>query len=169
VIPFRLSFESGISLYEQVVYAAKKAVISGQMRPGDPFPSVRALSKALKINPNTAHKVITQLVSEGLIEVRPGLGTIVAELPASTAAERSSLLKKEVEELVVEAQRLGLDLDEVTAAIARHWARLGDRLETFSTQTRDAPRFSVSIHARSVRNPWPRLATFRKTRKCRNG
>ena len=29
MIPFRLSFEPGISLYEQVVYAAKKAVISG--------------------------------------------------------------------------------------------------------------------------------------------
>ena len=137
MIPFRLSFESGISLYEQVVYAAKKAVISGQMRPGDPFPSVRALSKALKINPNTAHKVITQLVSDGLIEVLPGIGTVVAELPASTAAERGALLKKEVEELVVEAQRLGLDLDEVTAAIARHWARLGDRLETApATNTR---------------------------------
>ena len=90
MIPFRLSFEPGISLYEQVVYAAKKAVISGQMRPGDPFPSVRALSKALKINPNTAHKVITQLVSDGLIEVLPGIGTVVAELPASTAAERGA-------------------------------------------------------------------------------
>ena len=129
MIPFRLSFEPGVSLYEQVVYAAKKAVISGQMRPGDPFPSVRALSKALKINPNTAHKVVTQLVSEGLIEVRPGLGTVVAELPASTAAERGALLKKEVEQLVVEAKKLGLDLDEVTDAVARHWGRLGHRLE----------------------------------------
>ena len=68
MIPFRLSFEPGVSLYEQVVYAAKKAMVSGQMRPGDPFPSVRALSKALKINPNTAHKVITHLVAEGLVE-----------------------------------------------------------------------------------------------------
>jgi hypothetical protein len=51
VIPWRLTFRSGISLYEQVVYAAKKAVISGQMQPGDPFPSVRTLSKELKINP----------------------------------------------------------------------------------------------------------------------
>src|SRR5215470_390003 len=68
VIPFRLTFRPGISLYEQVVYAAKKAVISGQMRPGDPFPSVRALSKELKINPNTAHKVITHLIAEGLLE-----------------------------------------------------------------------------------------------------
>ena len=55
VIPFRLSFQPGVALYEQVVYAARKAVISGQMRPGDAFPSVRALSAALKINPNTAH------------------------------------------------------------------------------------------------------------------
>jgi len=124
VIPFRVAFQPGVALSEQVVYAAKKAMISGQMHPGDPFPSVRLLSKALKINPNTAHKIITQLVNEGLVEVRPGLGTVVAELPASTAAERGALLKKEVEQLVVEAKRLGLDLDEVTVAVARHWSRL---------------------------------------------
>jgi GntR family transcriptional regulator len=124
VIPFRVAFEPGIALSEQIVYAAKKAVISGQMRPGDPFPSVRLLSKVLKINPNTAHKIITQLVAEGLVEVRPGLGTVVAELPASSAAERGALLKKEVEQLVVEAKRLGLDLEEVTVAVARHWSRL---------------------------------------------
>ena len=80
MIPFRIAFQPGISLYEQVVYAAKKAMISGQMRPGDPFPSVRALSKELKINPNTAHKVVTHLVNEGLLEVNPGLGTVVAAL-----------------------------------------------------------------------------------------
>ena len=124
MIPFRLSFGPGASLYEQVVYAAKKAIISGQMRPGDPFPSVRALSKSLKINPNTAHKVVTQLVSEGLIEVRPGLGTVVAELPPSTAAERGALLKKELEQLVVEAKRVGLNLREVVEAIGAQWSKL---------------------------------------------
>jgi len=124
VIPFRLAFEPGVSLYEQVVYAAKKAVIAGQMRPGDVFPSVRELSRALKINPNTAHKVITQLISEGMIEVHPGQGTVVAERPLSTAAERGNLLKKELEQLVVEAKKLGLDLDKVTEAVAQHWRRL---------------------------------------------
>ncbi|MEO8128674.1 MAG: GntR family transcriptional regulator [Bryobacteraceae bacterium] len=124
MIPFRVSFEPGISLYEQVVYAAKKAVIAGQMRPGEPFPSVRVLSKALKINPNTAHKVVTQLIAEGIVEVHPGLGTVVSGRSPSTAAERGNLLKKELEELVVEAKKLGLDLEQVTAAIARHWRRL---------------------------------------------
>src|SRR5438874_384354 len=77
VIPFCVSFDSGISLYEQVVYAAKKAVVSGQMSAGDPFPCVRELSKTLKINPNTAHKVVTHLVAEGILEVRYGIGTAV--------------------------------------------------------------------------------------------
>src|SRR5579871_4543799 len=124
MIPFRLSFEPGISLYEQVVYAAKKAMVSGQMRPGDPFPSVRALSKELKINPNTAHKVITQLVIEGLIEVLPGTGTVVAERAISTRAERSKLLQKELEQVVVEAKRLGLELEDVVEALEQHWCRL---------------------------------------------
>jgi GntR family transcriptional regulator len=124
VIPFRLTFEPGISLYEQVVYAAKKAVVSGQMRPGDAFPSVRALSKALKINPNTAHKVITHLVAEGLIEVRSGVGTVVSERASSTAAERGNLLKTELEQLVVEAKKIGLELDDVTTALRNHWKRL---------------------------------------------
>jgi GntR family transcriptional regulator len=125
VIPFRLSFEPGASLYEQVVYAAKKAIIAGQIRPGDPFPSVRSLSRELKINPNTAHKVILQLTAEGLIEVRPGTGTFVAERGASTAAERSNLVKKELEQLVVEAKKLGLNLDTVLDAVEKHWHRLG--------------------------------------------
>jgi GntR family transcriptional regulator len=124
VIPFRFTFQSGISIYEQVVYAAKKALIAGQMLPGEPFPSVRVLSKALKINPNTAHKVVGELIAQGLLEVRPGLGTVVAALPSSTAAERGSLLKKEVEQLVVEAKKLGLDVEEVTEAVLQHWRRL---------------------------------------------
>jgi GntR family transcriptional regulator len=127
VIPFRLTFEPGQSLYEQVVYAAKKAVVSGQLRPGDAFPSVRALSKALKINPNTAHKVVAQLVAEGLIEVRPGLGTVVAEMPSSTAKERGSLLKNELEQLVVQAKKIGLTLEDVEGALRQHWKRLTAR------------------------------------------
>jgi len=75
VIPFRLTFEPGVPIHQQVTFAAKKAMVTGQLRPGETFPSVRVLSKALKINPNTAHKVIIQLTLDGLLEVRPGIGT----------------------------------------------------------------------------------------------
>jgi GntR family transcriptional regulator len=124
MVPFRVTFRAGVSLFEQVVYAATKAMVSGQLRPGDPFPSVRALSKDLKINPNTAHKIVAHLVNEGLLETRPGIGTVVAELPDATRKERTDLLGREIEELVVEAKRLGIDLAEMLNSIADHWKRL---------------------------------------------
>jgi GntR family transcriptional regulator len=124
VIPFRVHFRAGLSLFEQVVYASKKAIVAGQLRPGDAFPSVRALSKELKINPNTAAKIVAYLVNEGLLETRPGIGTVVAELPDSSRKERTQLLGQEIEEIVVEAKRMGIGLDEMLDAIAEHWKRL---------------------------------------------
>jgi GntR family transcriptional regulator len=108
-----------------MVYAAKKAIISGQLRPSDPFPSVRALSKEFKINPNTAHKVVSHLVASGLLEARAGIGTVVAELPGATNAERTQLLGYEIEQLVVEAKKLGISLPDMIESIAAHWKRLG--------------------------------------------
>jgi GntR family transcriptional regulator len=124
VISFRVAFRPGTSLYQQVVYAAKKALISGQLRPGDAFPSVRALSTELHINPNTAHKVVTHLLNEGLLEAMPGTGTVIATPRQASPADRARLLENEVEHLAVEAKRLGMSLAEVTAALAGHWERL---------------------------------------------
>jgi GntR family transcriptional regulator len=99
-------------------------MISGQLLPGAPFPSVRALSRELKINPNTAHKIVAQLVSDGLLETRPGIGNVVAARPDSTRKERTQLLGREVEQLVVEAKRLGIARDDILSSIAQHWDRL---------------------------------------------
>jgi DNA-binding transcriptional regulator YhcF (GntR family) len=124
MIPFHVEFRPGGTIHEQVVYAATKAMISGQLRPGDSFPSVRALSKQLKINPNTAHKVITSLVSAGLLEIRPSLGAVVANRPAATKTEKTKLLQDYFEKLVVEGKRLGVGLEDMQEAIEKHWNRL---------------------------------------------
>jgi GntR family transcriptional regulator len=86
---------------------------------------VRELGKSLKINPNTAHKVVMQLVDEGILEVHSGVGTVVAKRAGSTAADRGNLLNQELEQLIVEAKGLGLSVDDVTSAVALHWKRLG--------------------------------------------
>lgn len=139
MIPFKVDFRPGVSLYEQVVYGAKKAMISGRLRPGDAFPSVRTLSKELKINPNTAHKVVTQLISANLLEMRPGVGTVVAALPQATPQERTRLLGEEIEALVVEAKGLGIELDDMMGSVAEHWKRLSPS---------DAPGSSREGHGR---------------------
>jgi GntR family transcriptional regulator len=124
MLPFVVLLKPGEAPYRQVVYAATKAIVSGELMPGSSFPSVRELSQALKINPNTAQKVVAELVRDGLLEVRPGVGTLVTNGRRATAAERRALLSAEVEQLVVEARRLGLDRDDVVNAVAARWAEL---------------------------------------------
>ena len=124
VLSFRVEFRPGVSLCEQIVYAAKKAILSRQLRPGDAFPSVRLISRELKINSNAAHKVVAQLVVLGLLEARPGIGTVVSTLPESRRAERVQLLGQEIEQLVVEAKKLGISLDEIWESASGHWKRL---------------------------------------------
>jgi GntR family transcriptional regulator len=124
MLPFAVSLKPGESPYRQIVYAATKAVVSGELKAGAPFPSVRELSQALKINPNTAQKVVAELVRDGMLEVRPGIGTVVTTTRRTSPAERRDLLSREVEQLIVEAKRLGLKRADVTNAVAARWAQL---------------------------------------------
>jgi GntR family transcriptional regulator len=121
---FRFALRPGPSIFDQVVFAATKAFVSGEFQPGQAFPSVRALASELKIHPNTAHKVIQHLIQERWLEVQPGIGTVVAARPHARAGDRQRLLQHEVEQLVVEALRVGVELDEVVDAIETRWAKL---------------------------------------------
>jgi GntR family transcriptional regulator len=118
------TLQPGQSIFDQVVFAAIRSFVSGDYRAGQPFPSVRQLAADLKINPNTAHKVVQHLISERWLEVRPGVGTFVATPPEARAADKTRLLRQTVEQLVVDAKRLGLTRAELLQAIEAGWARL---------------------------------------------
>jgi GntR family transcriptional regulator len=124
VLPFRVVLTSGVPVSDQVVYAVTKAVVSGRLKPGDAFPSVRTLSQELRINPNTAQRIIGLLAAQGLLEVLPGIGTRVAAARAAARADRQALLTRDVEALVVEARRLQLDLGDLIDAVSTQWASL---------------------------------------------
>lgn len=125
MLPFTLALRPGEPIFDQVVYAVTRAAVTGQLRAGDSFPSVRALSLALTINPNTAHKIVAALVEDGLLEVRPGIGTVVTD--ALQRRGGSPGIDDEVERLVIEARRAGLALQQVITTLREHWARISRR------------------------------------------
>jgi GntR family transcriptional regulator len=126
---FRIHLHPGQSIFDQVVFAAKRAIISGDFLSGQAFPSVRALAADLKIHPNTAHKVIQYLIQERFLESKPGVGTVVAALPDARPGDKKRLLEEDVQHLVVEAKRVKLQLEELTEAIVAQWAKLEKPLE----------------------------------------
>jgi len=127
VLPFSVALKSGVAIHDQVVYAVTRAVVTGQLRAGDTFPSVRALSQELRINPNTSHKIVAALIDDGVLVVRPGIGTVVAEPRPAKPAGRRAALDAGAERLVVDAHRSGWSLQEVIAVLRRHWERTVDR------------------------------------------
>jgi GntR family transcriptional regulator len=127
MLPFSITLRSGVPIYEQVIYAVTRAVVSGQIRSGDPFPSVRALSQELKINPNTAHKIVAALIEAGFLVVRPGIGTVVGEAWQQESPMRRALLEREAERLVVESRQVGLTLQDLLTAIRKHWSLTAPR------------------------------------------
>ncbi|HET9193629.1 MAG TPA: GntR family transcriptional regulator [Vicinamibacterales bacterium] len=120
-LPFSVDIRPGRPLHDQVVFAVTKAVVTGQLAAGDAFPSVRALSQELRINPNTAQKIVGTLIERGLLEPRPGIGTVVAAWqPAANPARRASLASQ-IDRLAVEARQLGMTLSDLLDAIRRAW------------------------------------------------
>ena len=64
------------------------------------------------------------LIQERWLEVRPGIGTFVAPPPEARAGDRAKLVGEAVEQLVVDAMRLGLSRQELMDAIEAGWIRL---------------------------------------------
>ncbi len=124
MLPFHVSLKSGKPIYEQVVLAIKKALACGQIKPGNELPSVRELSRELQINPNTAQKVISALVNENLIEMRPGIGSVVSKRPQYSSQKVSLILGDRLETLVIEALTLNVSQDEFIRAVNQHWMKI---------------------------------------------
>ena len=121
MVPFKVKFSPGQSIFDQVCFAAVKAILAGDLKVGEAFPSVRSLALDLKIHPNTAHKVVQHLIQERWLMAQPGVGTVVAQAPKARAGDRKRLLEDDVEKLVVEAVRVGATLEEVQNAVASSW------------------------------------------------
>ncbi len=121
MLPFAIELKHGEPTYEQMLAAVRRALFTGQLRDGDPFPSVRVLSQELRISPTTAHKVVALLKSEGLLAPRPGLGMVVtAEFLPDTNGRRE-MITETARKLVREAKDLCLDVNDVTETVSEQW------------------------------------------------
>jgi GntR family transcriptional regulator len=72
-----------IPLWKQIEENVRRLVASGALRPGSAMPSVRDLARDLSINPATVAKGYQRLVDAGILAVKRGEGTFVAEKPPS--------------------------------------------------------------------------------------
>lgn len=114
----RITPQSGLPIYRQIVDQMKYLVASGRLRPGDDVPPIRTLAEQLIINPNTVARAYRELEVEGLLTKRQGAGTYISNGGSPLAKEqRERILRERAESLAAEARNLGFELEELIAIV----------------------------------------------------
>lgn len=108
-------------IYRQIVDQVRRLVASGQLSAGAELPSVRTVALHHAINPMTVSKAYSLLEAQGLLERRRGVGMVVAQLPASSAApvDTVALLTPVLTEAAQVARQLGVSDRAALAAFAQ--------------------------------------------------
>ena len=118
MIEYRIERRSGVATYLQIVQQTKQALRLGLLQPGDKLPTAREVVEATAINPNTVLKAYRELDREGLVEPRPGLGTVVRRSLARAEAGADGELRAELSAWADRARQAGLEYEDATALVA---------------------------------------------------
>ncbi len=86
-----LDRSSPVPLYHQLSAQLGAAITTGELQPGDPFENEVALAERLSLSRPTVRQAIQELVAQGLLLRRRGLGTTVATRKVHRRAELTSL------------------------------------------------------------------------------
>ena len=96
----KINTNSEIPIFRQIVREIQSLIAAGAFLEGERVPSARDLAQELKVNPNTVQKAYVELVNQGLLEARRGLGKFVAR-KGSVSASRQS--ERDVREILAQA------------------------------------------------------------------
>ena len=103
-------------IYVQIMDEIRRAVVLGTLRPEDPLPSVRQLAVDLRVNPNTVAQAYRELERAGVVYVRRGQGSFVAQVSPGDD-DRRALAQGVAERALLEAHRNGLGVEDLIEAI----------------------------------------------------
>lgn len=112
-------------IWRQIEEGMRRLVALGALKPGAPVPSMRDLARDLRVNPNTVARAYQRLTESGVLSVRRGEGTFVADEPAQPRkSEKHDMLREAANRFVSAAVAAGADLDEAREAIEAAYHRL---------------------------------------------
>ena len=109
-----ISNSGEIPIYEQIASQIKSAVIAGEVKPGEPLPSLRFLAKELRVSVISTKRAYEELEREGYITSVPGKGSFAAEINRELLREEQyTRLEEHLNEAVDAARTAGISLGEM--------------------------------------------------------
>jgi DNA-binding transcriptional regulator YhcF (GntR family) len=108
-----MEFNSNQPIYIQIMSLLKSKIASGEISGGDKLPSVRELSKELKVNPNTIQRAYQELEREGIVFTQRGMGTYVTEKIEAIRCLKMNMAEEIIDKFFMDMKRLGFNMNEI--------------------------------------------------------
>ena len=103
-------------VYEQIVCQIKEKIIQGELIEETLLPSVRTLTKEIKVSALTVKKAYDQLEAEGFVITVHGKGSYVASAnQAQLLEEKKKEVETEFEQAIRKARSCGMEETEIRA------------------------------------------------------
>lgn len=115
---YSIDSRSAVPVYEQLKRQIIIYIVSGVLDDGEKLPSIRELSSAILINPNTVAKTYRQLETDGFVTSRKGLGVFISAGGRELQSNRTEIFKELTDEYVSKGAGLGLNADEIMKGLS---------------------------------------------------
>ena len=114
-----IDLRSDLPIYLQIVEGIRRQLASGELKPGDQLPTVRALASDLRINFNTVSRAYRILDETAIISTQQGRGTYRLEMPPPEVTDqlRRESLDALARHYLAQARRLGVSPQEALASL----------------------------------------------------
>lgn len=117
-----LQTKSSVPIYEQIKNQIKENIIAGELKEGEPLPSIRNLARDLKISVITTKRAYEELEKEGLIYSVAGKGFYVDNPDTGYLAEKKVQgLEEQLDEVLTLCKKAGLTKEDVKDMLDILW------------------------------------------------
>lgn len=114
--------KSGIPIYEQIGKQIKDMILNGELKKGEPLPSIRSLAADLKISVITTKRAYEDLEKEGMVYSVPGKGVFVDDPDMEYLEEKRAIgIEDDVKLLIDKTKAAGLAKGELIDMIDILW------------------------------------------------
>ncbi|MEE6257202.1 GntR family transcriptional regulator [Plantactinospora sonchi] len=113
--------DDGRPIFLQIAELIENSIIDGTLSEESQVPSTNELAAFHRINPATAGKGVNQLVDDGILYKKRGIGMFVATGARTRLRDRrrEDFAQQYLHPLLTEASKLGIDADELKRMIDR--------------------------------------------------
>jgi len=114
-----MKFDENIPIYLQIKEEIENAIISGAIKEDEVIPSIRILAQQYTLNPQTVSNAVSELLNEGYLYKKRGIGMFVQNGSREKLKDRRSeeYRRGDLKKVIIKGRSLGLKRDDLVRII----------------------------------------------------